>query len=117
WKALRAGPVRPAEVAPAPAAQVFRQAMLVNLLNPKVALFILSFLPQYVDPARPVLPQFMVLGLVFTGGGLLVNGIVGGSAGSIGGRLARSDLLSRWLGRVTAGIFTLLAVRLAAMER
>ncbi len=117
WKSLRAGPVQPADVAQAPVGNVFRQAMVVNLLNPKVALFILSFLPQYVDPSRPVLPQFMLLGLVFTAGGLAVNGVVGGFAGTIGGRLARSEALSRWLGRVTAGIFGLLALRLAVMER
>ena len=117
WKSLRAGPVQPADVIRAPAGKVFRQAMVVNLLNPKVALFILSFLPQYVDPSRPVLVQFMVLGLVFSAGGLAVNGVVGGFAGTIGGRLAHSEALSRWLGRVTAGIFGLLALRLAVMER
>ncbi len=117
WKSLHAGPVQPADVTRAPAGKVFRQAMVVNLLNPKVALFILSFLPQYVDPSRPVLAQFMVLGVVFMLGGLAVNGVVGGFAGTIGGRLARSEVLSRWLGRVTAGIFGLLALRLAVMER
>ncbi|GAB1364859.1 hypothetical protein MASR1M32_40950 [Rhodobacter sp.] len=117
WKSLHAGPVQPTDVTRAPAEKVFRQAMVVNLLNPKVALFILSFLPQYVDPSRPVLAQFMVLGVVFMLGGLAVNGVVGGFAGTIGGRLARSEVLSRWLGRVTAGIFGLLALRLAVMER
>ncbi len=116
-KSLRAGPVTAAEVRPASALAIFRDALVVNLLNPKVILFILSFLPQFVDPARPVLPQFLTLGAVFCAGGLLVNGLVGGFAGSIGGRLARSDIMSRWLGRATAGIFGLLALRLAVMER
>lgn len=115
--ALRAGPVSPVQVRATPALRVFREAMVVNLLNPKVILFILAFLPQFVDPARPVLPQFLALGLVFCAGGLVVNGLVGGLAGTIGGRLARSDSLSRWLGRVSAGIFGLLALRLAVMER
>ncbi len=116
-KVLCAGPVRPAQVAAAPVARIFREAMVVNLLNPKVALFILSFLPQFVDPARPVLPQFLTLGLVFSAGGLAVNGLVGGFAGSLGGRLAQSDILSRWLGRISACIFAALALRLAGMER
>ena len=61
--------------------RVFRQALMVNLLNPKVILFILAFLPQFVDPARPVLPQFVMLGLVFNLGGLIVNGAVALFAG------------------------------------
>ncbi|MBK8439516.1 MAG: LysE family translocator [Rhodobacter sp.] len=117
WKALKAGPVRPARVAPASVVRVFREALVVNLLNPKVALFILAFLPQFVDTARPVVPQFLTLGLVFSAGGLVVNGLVGGFAATIGGRLARSDTMSRWLGRTSAAIFGLLALRLAVMQR
>jgi threonine/homoserine/homoserine lactone efflux protein len=117
WKAMQAGPVVPSQVSPAPVGRVFREAVVVNLLNPKVALFILAFLPQFVDPTRAVVPQFLMLGLVFSAGGLLVNGLVGGFAASIGGRLARSEGMSRWLGRATAGIFGLLALRLAVMER
>lgn len=117
WRSLKSGPIQAKSVQKAPASKVFREALVVNLLNPKVIFFILSFLPQFVDPSRPVLPQFLTLGLVFCGGGLVINGIVGGFAGSIGMRLARSESLSRWLGRVTAGLFTLLALRLAVMER
>lgn len=116
-QALRAGPVSGREVAAQGAGRVFVQAMVVNLLNPKVILFILALLPQFIDPARPVLPQFMVLGLVFATGGFVVNGLVGFFAGSIGQRLARSAVLARWLGRASALIFTGLAVRLALMQR
>ncbi|MGB4829506.1 MAG: LysE family translocator [Paracoccaceae bacterium] len=116
-RALRAGPAQPTTVTRAPIGRVFRDALLVNLLNPKVILFILSFLPQFVDPTRPVVPQFLTLGLVFSAGGLVVNGFVGGFAATIGGRLARSDTMSRWLGRATAAIFAALALRLAVMER
>lgn len=120
WLAVRAlrapGPVA-ANVQVLPLGRVFREALLVNLLNPKVILFILAFLPQFVDPARPVLPQFLVLGAVFSTGGLAVNGLVGGFAGTIGGRLARSAALARWLSRATAAIFAGLALRLAMMQR
>lgn len=116
-QALRAGPVAGREVAVQGAGRVFVQAMVVNLLNPKVILFILALLPQFIDPARPVLAQFMVLGLVFATGGFVVNGLVGFFAGSIGQRLARSAMLARWLGRASALIFTGLAVRLALMQR
>ncbi len=119
WQALRsAGALAPDEgtAVVAPGA-VYRSALLVNLLNPKVILFILAFLPQFVDPARAVLPQFLTLGLVFCTGGLIVNGVVGVMAGGIGRRLAQSQGLSRWLGRASAAIFAGLALRLAMMTR
>ena len=97
--------------------RAFREAFLVNLLNPKVILFILAFLPQFVDPTGPVFAQFITLGLVFAEGGLLVNGVVGVFAGRLGRELATSPIFALWLGRVSAGIFTMLALRLAIMER
>lgn len=115
--ALRGSGAVVVAVAQRPAGRIFAEALAVNLLNPKVILFILAFLPQFVDPARPVLPQFVTLGLVFSAGGLVVNGLVGGFAGTIGQRLARSARFARWLGRASAGGFGLLAVRLALMER
>ena len=104
-------------VVPTAPARAFWQGLVVNLLNPKVILFILAFLPQFVDPSRPILPQFLTLGLVFSAGGLVVNGAVGVFAGSIGQRLARSAGLSRWLSRISAGIFGALALRLALLPR
>jgi len=118
WQALRGAALTVGETAaPRAVGAVFRQALLVNLFNPKVILFILAFLPQFVDPSRPVLSQFLTLGAVFCLGGLMVNGVVGVMAGGIGARLARSQGLARWLGRVSALIFVGLAVRLAVMER
>jgi threonine/homoserine/homoserine lactone efflux protein len=116
-RTLRSAPAQATAVTAAPVARIFRDALMVNLLNPKVIFFILAFLPQFVDPARPVVPQFLILGVVFSAGGLLVNGLVGGFAASIGHRLAKSDTMTRWLGRISAGIFGLLALRLAVMER
>ena len=121
WLALAALRTRPGAFQPDgktfPAGKIFLQALMVNLMNPKVILFILAFLPQFVDPARPILPQFLTLGLVFSLGGLLVNGAVGIFAGSIGQRLARSAGLARWLTRISATIFGALALRLALMPR
>ncbi len=98
-------------------AKAFWQGLMVNLLNPKVILFILAFLPQFVDPTRPILSQFLTLGLVFSFGGLMVNGAVGLFAGSIGQRVARSAGLAKWLSRISASIFGALALRLAMMPR
>lgn len=110
-------PVAGAAIEPRPAFRVFGQALAVNLLNPKVILFILAFLPQFVDPTRPILPQFLTLGGVFAIGGLIVNGTVGLFAGSIGQHLVRSAGFARWLGRISAGIFGALALRLALLQR
>ncbi len=118
--ALRASPFAAqaqTEVVRTATGRAFWQGLMVNLLNPKVILFILAFLPQFVDPTRPILPQFLALGLVFSLGGLLVNGAVGLFAGSIGQRVARSAGLARWLSRISATIFGALALRLAMMPR
>ncbi len=115
-KSWRAPPPAEAEATPAPLHRIFRDALLVNILNPKVALFILAFLPQFVVPTRPVLPQFAILGLVFCAGGLVVNGAVALFSGRLG-RLLRRERAARALNRLSAGIFTLLALRLALMER
>lgn len=100
-----------------PVGKIFLQALMVNLMNPKVILFILAFLPQFVDPSRPIFPQFITLGLVFSLGGLIVNGTVGFFAGSIGQHIARSASLAKWLSRISATIFGALALRLALMPR
>lgn len=115
-QALRAGPVGAVKVAGS-SSRAFRDGLLVNLTNPKVILFVLAFVPQFVDAARPVLPQFLVFGAILSLGGLAVNGLVGVGAGGIGQRMARSPGFARWLGRISAGVFAALAVRLAVMQR
>ncbi len=116
--ALRSSPfAAEARITPTSTARAFWQGLMVNLLNPKVILFILAFLPQFVDASRAILPQFLTLGLVFCFGGLLVNGAVGMFAGSIGQRVVRSAGLSKWLSRISATIFGALALRLALMPR
>lgn len=120
WLAVRswnAGRPEIASVTRAPAARVFREALVVNLLNPKVALFILAFLPQFVTASKPVLPQFLALGVIICAGGLVINGAVGLFAGRLGRALLGSDWLARGMNRATGGIFAALALRLAVMER
>jgi threonine/homoserine/homoserine lactone efflux protein len=119
WLAVRAlrAPALGGDVPPVRPAHAFREGLMVNLTNPKVILFVLAFVPQFVDPARPVLPQFLVFGAILALGGLAVNGLVGVFAGGIGRRLAASPGFARWLGRVTAAIFAGLALRLALIQR
>jgi threonine/homoserine/homoserine lactone efflux protein len=114
--ALRAGPMR-AKGRPMSTARAFREGLVVNLTNPKVIFFVLAFLPQFVDPARALLPQFLVFGAILGFGGLIINGAVGVFAGSLGRLVAGSERFNRGLGIASAGIFTALAVRLAILER
>ncbi|MBY6056198.1 LysE family translocator [Leisingera daeponensis] len=117
WGALRSGPVRP-DAPAVPARQAFRSGFLVNLTNPKVILFVLAFVPQFVKPeAGPVLAQFLAFGLIQSAGGFFINGLVGVFAGQAGRQLTGSPVFARWLGRVSAGIFAGLAVRLAVLEK
>ena len=95
----------------------FRQAFAVSLTNPKVILFILAFVPQFVDPGRAVLPQFLVFGAVLAVGGFVVNGLVGVFSGGLGRALARSARVERVLRAVTATVFGALALRLALEGR
>ena len=59
--------------APPVGANVYRQAVLVQLLNPKVAVFFLAFLPQFVDPERPAATQIVALGLTLAAIGLAIS--------------------------------------------
>lgn len=117
WLAVQAlrGSAAHEDVPRPPTRDAFRSGLLVNLTNPKVILFVLAFIPQFVVPqAGPVILQFLVFGAVIGVGGLVINGLVGMWAGSVGRRFARGN---RWLDRLTAGIFTALALRLALLER
>ncbi len=116
WTVLRAQPVAGTMPVIRPA-RAFREGLVVNLTNPKVILFVLAFVPQFVDPARPVLPQFLVFGAILSVGGLWVNGLVGVFAGGIGQQLAGSPRIAVWLGRVSAAVFLGLAARLALLQR
>lgn len=115
-QALRGGAL-PKEAPVGSTGRAFRAALVVNLTNPKVVLFFLAFIPQFVDPAHAVLPQFLIFGAVLNLGGLVVNGLAGVFAGGLGRRLTHSPRFARGLGLASAGIFTALAVRLAMMER
>lgn len=114
--AFRAGAVQ-ADAPQIPARRAFRSGFLVNITNPKVILFVLAFLPQFVDPEGAVLAQFLIFGAVMGLGGFLINGGVGLFAGRAGQLLIGSPAAGRWLGRVSGTIFAGLALRLAILER
>jgi len=71
---------------------VFWQGILVDVLNPKVALFFLAFLPQFVDPARgPVWMQVLVLGLIFAAVGMFTDGFYALLSGTAADWLRRKN--------------------------
>jgi threonine/homoserine/homoserine lactone efflux protein len=104
-----------APLAPASLGAIFRQGVITNVLNPKVALFFLAFLPQFVDPSRgnPVL-QVIALGLLFDTTGTLVNLAVAIGSSTAAKRLRTPNV---WLQRATGGIFVALGLRLAFAVR
>jgi threonine/homoserine/homoserine lactone efflux protein len=65
WREARAP--APIDVRAADARRAFRDGIIVEALNPKTAAFFLAFIPQFIDPARPVAAQFIVLGLISVG--------------------------------------------------
>ncbi|MFA3917213.1 LysE family translocator [Ruegeria hyattellae] len=117
WSAIRNG-ATPPDAPAKPARHAFRDGLLVNLTNPKVILFVLAFIPQFIDPAAgPILMQFMILGTVIALGGFVINAGIGLMAGGASRHLVGNHRAGRILGCVSGGIFTALAVRLAIMER
>lgn len=106
---------RPRDIPATGQKDAYVTGLFVNLTNPKVILFVLAFIPQFIVPdAGPVIWQFAVFGLVIAFGGLIVNGVAGMWAGSVGQRVARGSPV---LDYITAGLFSALALRLAILER
>jgi threonine/homoserine/homoserine lactone efflux protein len=94
------------------------QGAWTNILNPKVALFFLAFVPQFVDPRRgPAAGQIVVLGMLFNTTGLMVNAAVGWLASRATDWIRVRPGPARALQRVTGGVFVALGLRLALLER
>jgi threonine/homoserine/homoserine lactone efflux protein len=94
--------------------RVFQQGVLTNVLNPKVALFFLAFLPQFTDRARGSLPaQFITLGFIFIVNGTLVCLAYALAASWLSDWLRTRDGASRWLNRAMGSVFLGLGLRLA----
>ncbi|MCF8176561.1 MAG: LysE family translocator [Burkholderiaceae bacterium] len=95
-----------------------RRGFVANAVNPKVALFFIAFLPQFVDPARGVVwPQMLLLGALFAAQTVIIFGSLGWFAGSIGKRLQQQPKLAVWLDRCAGTIFIGLALHLATTGR
>ena len=91
--------------------RAFRRGFITNILNPKVVLFILAFLPQFTDPAiGPIWHQIVALGVLLALGGVLTDGAFGVFAGIMAERVRRG---AHMMNKIAALVFGGLAARLA----
>jgi threonine/homoserine/homoserine lactone efflux protein len=122
WQALRAAGRETRIAATAatgtdttPLAVHLRRGFIANAINPKVALFFLAFLPQFIATGSPyAMAQSVILGMLFAVQTMLVFGLIGWFAGHIGGWLRRSEGADRLMNRATGLLFIGLGLRLAA---
>ncbi len=100
------------------APRMYVQGMLTNVLNPKVALFFVAFLPQFVNPhSGAVGLQMLMLGVLFAGLGLLYLLLVATLSGSLGALLQRRPAWANRLRWVTGSVLVGLGLRLAIPDR
>lgn len=98
--------------------ELYRRGIVMNLVNPKVSLFFLAFLPQFASPYCGLMSvQFLELGALFILATLIVFGALSMVAGGLGERFRRSPAALRLVNRAAALIFTGLAVKLVFSER
>lgn len=109
----------PPEISSGPSAQaglrrIFRQGVLTNVLNPKVALFFLAFLPQFISVSSPnKVLSFIVLGAIFITTGTIWCIILAVCASGISDRLRGSDKSAGRLKKINGALFILLGLKLA----
>lgn len=97
--------------------RVFLQGVASNVLNPKVALFFLAFLPQFVSPAVGVAPlQLIFLGLIFVALSLVVTTLLGYFSGAMGDFLRGRPRVAGVIGRLAGGMLVALGLRLALSD-
>jgi threonine/homoserine/homoserine lactone efflux protein len=96
----------------------FRQGILTNILNPKVALFFLAFLPQFIDSSTPSkMAAFLMLGLTFVMTGTLWCLVLAWFAAVLSTRLRGNATLAATLNRAVGSLFIFLGLRLAFAAR
>lgn len=122
WQAMREGgalSLSSADTVDKPSvAALFRRGFIMNLLNPKVALFFLAFLPQFTVREGGSIPlQMLVLGVVFMLQALLIFSAIGFFSGSVGNWIVKRPEAGRWFSWLSAAVFASLGVRLALAER
>jgi len=99
-------------------ARVLAQATATGILNPKVALFILAFLPQFVRPERgATVIQFLILGGILSFFGFVGDSLLAVMTGYLGDLLSRKTRFQQWRQRITGLMLITIGVRLAFVRR
>lgn len=97
---------------------LFKRGFIMNVLNPKVAMFFLAFLPQFVSPDTDYFPLWMLLlGFIFMVQAIVIFSLIGYFSGSIGSFILGRPRIARYFDYLTAGVFASLGIRLALAER
>jgi threonine/homoserine/homoserine lactone efflux protein len=108
----------PAKVEQIDHVAAFRQGILTNVLNPKVALFFLAFLPQFIDSATPSkMAAFLVLGLTFVTTGTLWCLVLAWFAAAFSMQLRGNATVAAMVNRIVGSLFIFLGLRLAFAAR
>ncbi len=108
----------PAAVTEVKAGKLYLRGIIMNLTNPKVAIFFLAFLPQFADPAGEEMAiQIMLLGCAFIALTMLVFGAIALMAGALSHWLKASEVSQKILNYVASIVFVSLAIRLVLIER
>ncbi|WP_426341274.1 LysE family translocator [Pseudoduganella sp. S-14] len=111
-------PYRFAPMAALPYRKIFAQGFLTNVLNPKVALFFLAFVPQFIDADAANKPlAFLVLGCIFNFNGMLWCNSLAIFTAFASARLKVKPQVALWLNRATGSLFIALGARLALAEQ
>lgn len=105
-------------VAPLPLRRIYAQGILTNVLNPKVALFFLAFVPQFIDANAPhKAAAFLILGAIFNINGMLWCHALALFTAQARARLKLNPAVAQWLNRATGGLFVWLGVKLALAKQ
>ncbi len=93
--------------------QIYRQGVVTNVLNPKVAIFFLAFLPQFIDPTAGfgALP-FLLLGILFVTGGTMWCLMIAIFAATATSTVERNQKVSDWLERISGDVYIMLGLNL-----
>lgn len=97
---------------------LYYRGVIMNITNPKVAIFFLAFLPQFTDPSRgSIVTQMIMLGGVFIVATVAIFSIIAWSSGFLGDRLKSSPHAQVVMNRLAGTVFTALALKLGMSER
>jgi RhtB (resistance to homoserine/threonine) family protein len=98
--------------------KIYTDAMITNVLNPKVTLFFIAFLPQFIDPTfrNTVLP-FLILGITFTTTGTIWCLILANFSSAIFAKLKASGKISKYINRVCGLALVALGIKVALTEK